>query len=473
MLNKLRGFSNTKLAGVLIAIIIVPFVFWGMGSVFSGGNTNNIAKINKEHISTKDFVQHINQSRLSNDNIKENLENNILEEMLSQLISEKLMDMEIKNKELSITEKVLAAKIKSNIVFQNEKKEFSRIKYEKFLLENNLSAPDFEAKLKKDELRKNLFYYFGGGIKSPYFLKNKIFINEEKKVKLEFFNLDLVYDKNVSDTEINKFIEENTEKLKVDYIDFFYIKILPEDLIQISDFNDEFFKKIDEIENDILNGDSLSQIGQKYNLEISFKKNFKSSDEEDEMFKSIYMQRNDEKIQLEDKDNFFLLFEISKINKVLPSKVDNKFIEIVKKNVQFKKKYELNQDIYKKIQDKKFGDKEFINIIKNKSYIETTTIQNINDINSFTPDSIKLIYSLPKNSFLLISGGEGKIYLAKIKDIDFDLLKENDPKIKDYGLKSNNKLINDIYTSYDSSLNSKYKVKIFNSTMDRVKNYFQ
>ena len=50
MLNKLRSFSNTKLAGVLIAIIIVPFVFWGMGSVFSGGNTNNIAKINNEII---------------------------------------------------------------------------------------------------------------------------------------------------------------------------------------------------------------------------------------------------------------------------------------------------------------------------------------------------------------------------------------------------------------------------------------
>ena len=26
MLNKLRGFTNTKLAGVLIAIIIIPFV---------------------------------------------------------------------------------------------------------------------------------------------------------------------------------------------------------------------------------------------------------------------------------------------------------------------------------------------------------------------------------------------------------------------------------------------------------------
>ena len=46
MLNKLRNFSKGKLAGVLVGIIIIPFVFWGMGSVFSGGNTNSIAKIN-------------------------------------------------------------------------------------------------------------------------------------------------------------------------------------------------------------------------------------------------------------------------------------------------------------------------------------------------------------------------------------------------------------------------------------------
>ena len=61
MLKNLRGFSNTKLAGVLIAIIIVPFVFWGMGSVFSGGNTNNVAKINNKSISTQDFLQYVNQ----------------------------------------------------------------------------------------------------------------------------------------------------------------------------------------------------------------------------------------------------------------------------------------------------------------------------------------------------------------------------------------------------------------------------
>ncbi len=87
MLNKLRNFSKGKLATVLVAIIIIPFVFWGMGSVFSGGNTNSVAKINKFNISTKDFVDHINKSNLNTDIIKDNIENNILEELLTGLIS--------------------------------------------------------------------------------------------------------------------------------------------------------------------------------------------------------------------------------------------------------------------------------------------------------------------------------------------------------------------------------------------------
>ena len=95
MLKNLRGFSNTKLAGVLIAIIIVPFVFWGMGSVFSGGNTNSIAKINKHNVSTQDFADFVNNSKISKEIIKENIDNNILEELLTQLVSISLIDLEI------------------------------------------------------------------------------------------------------------------------------------------------------------------------------------------------------------------------------------------------------------------------------------------------------------------------------------------------------------------------------------------
>ena len=146
MLNKLRGFSNTRMASVLIAIIIIPFVFWGMGSVFSGGNTNNIAKVNNEIISTKDFMNYINQNRIDPEYIKKNINNNVLENIISTIVSKKLLDMEINELNILISDKSLAGKIKNNQIFLDDENNFSRIKYEKFLLENNLIASDFEIK---------------------------------------------------------------------------------------------------------------------------------------------------------------------------------------------------------------------------------------------------------------------------------------------------------------------------------------
>ena len=226
MLKNLRGFSNTKLAGVLIAIIIVPFVFWGMGSVFSGGNTNNVAKINNKSISTQDFLQYVNQSRINLEYVKENIENNVIEEILTGLVSNKLLEMEIESLNASLSENILANKIRSDEKFVDDKKSFSRLKYEKFLLENNLTAPIYEIKLKDQELKKNLFDYVSGGLISPYFLKNKIYINENKELEIEYFDLNQVYKINTSKSEIDKFIKENEDNLKEELIDIKYTKYI-------------------------------------------------------------------------------------------------------------------------------------------------------------------------------------------------------------------------------------------------------
>ena len=127
MLNKLRGFSNTKLAGVLVAIIIIPFVFWGMASVFSGGNTNNIAKVNNETISTQDFMRYINQTMMDPEYIKNNINKNVIENIISSIVSKKLLDMEINDLKILLPDKSLADKIKNNEVFLDDKNDFSRI----------------------------------------------------------------------------------------------------------------------------------------------------------------------------------------------------------------------------------------------------------------------------------------------------------------------------------------------------------
>ena len=473
MLNKLRGFSNSKLAGVLIAIIIVPFVFWGMGSVFSGGNTNNIAKINNKTISTKDFMKYINQTRMDASYIKKNINNNVIENAISKIVSMKLLDMEINDLNILISDKTLASKIKNNEIFLDDKKNFSRIKYEKFLLENNLAAPDFEIRFKNELLKKKLFYYVGGGIKSPYFLNNKMYINKTKEVEIDYFNLDTVYDTKTSETEIDQFIKDNEENLKEELIDFSYAKITPSNLIEIDEFNKEFFKKIDDIENSILNGSNIGDIQKKYNLKLEYFNNYNNDDGEDGILKEIYKKKNDDKIQLIDKNDYYLLFEISKIEKILPSKTDLNFINRVKENLVLKKKYEYNKDLFQKIQDKKLNEDEFLKISNGLQNIQNIIISSLDDDKVFDKESIKLIYSLPINSFLLITDSNNKIFLAKINNIFAENLSKNDINNKEYLVKSNSKIIDEIYNSYDLSLNKKYKVKVYENTLDRIKNNFK
>ena len=473
MIGKLRGFSNSKLAGVLVGIIIIPFVFWGMGSVFSGGNTNNVAKINNEIISSKDFINFVNDSRLTNEIIKANLDKNIIENILSELISEKLIEMEIKEMNVKVSEEALANKIRSNAILLDENNKFSRVKYEKFLLENNLTASSFENSLRKQELKKNLFNYISGGIISPHFLKNKIYISENKKIELEFLDLDLVHDKTATDIEVEEFIKNNQDLLKIDFIDAAYTKITPQNLVEIDEFNDEFFKKIDEIENNILNGSNLNEISKIYNLKLDKISNFVLNDNSDEILEEIYSKRNQDKLQLIDKNDYYLIFEISNINKKIPNRSNKDFIKSVKKNVILKKKFEFNKELYEKIDDKLFNDDEFIKISKDKNNIKAITLKNLNDINFFDSESVELIYTLPNKSFTLVTGETNKVYLTKIKDIYYSKIDKNDNNISEYSTKSNNDIINNIYTSYDLSLNTKYNVKIFNQTIERVKNYFR
>ena len=174
-----------------------------------------------------------------------------------------------------------------------------------------------------------------------------------------------------------------------------------------------------------------------------------------------------------DKNDYYLLFEISKIEKILPSKTDLNFINRVKENLVLKKKYEYNKDLFQKIQDKKLNEDEFLKISNGLQNIQNIIISSLDDDKVFDKESIKLIYSLPINSFLLITDSNNKIFLAKINNIIAKNLSKNDINNKEYLVKSNSKIIDEIYNSYDLSLNKKYKVKVYENTLDRIRNNFK
>ena len=173
MLGSFRNFSKSKFSAVFIFIVCIPFVFFGMGDMFSSGNTNNIAKINDKNISTEDFLTHVNTLEISPEYIRDNLDKNVIEELLSTLITSEILNLEVKSFNISLSENSLLKKIKNNKNFLDDKSQFDRVKYEKFLIENNINASNFEKRLKDRELEKKLFFLLNGGINIPDFIIKK------------------------------------------------------------------------------------------------------------------------------------------------------------------------------------------------------------------------------------------------------------------------------------------------------------
>ena len=473
MIETLKKFGGKKLGGlILIAVIIIAFGFGGFGGGFSTNNQNNIAKINKTNVTTQDFMNYLNQSGISQQAIRENLDNNIIEELLSGLISTTLIDLEVEDFDLSITELTVLKKIKENKNFQDENNIFQRTKYEKFLLSNNMSAPMFELQLKNRELQKHLFDFIGAGTITPDFLTKKKFEEENKSLDLEYIAMENFYKEKESynEIEINKFLDENKDQLKREYIDFKYVILNPKILIGIEEFNQDFFDEIDRIENKISNGDDFQSIVQNLKASITEVKEFTPSSTKKINEDLIYSKRSSSIDLIENGDNF-LFYSITNKYDRGPDLNDQSAKEEIQELVYQKGKFDLNRSVLEEIQNKKFDDNKFKEMAgSNKKYL---TINSIKDETTFEANSVKMLYSLPNNSFTLVNDKENKIYLVKLVSSKKNTFSEKDENYLNFVNNQNTNTRKTILQSYDQLLKTKYQVQLNQKTIDRVKNYFK
>jgi peptidyl-prolyl cis-trans isomerase D len=473
MIETLKKFGAKKLGGlILIAVIIIAFGFGGFGGGFSTNNQNNIAKINKTNVTTQDFMNYLNESGISQQAIRENLDNNIIEELLSGLISTTLIDLEVEDFDLSITQLTVLKKIKENKNFQDENNIFQRTKYEKFLLSNNMSAPMFELQLKNRELQKHLFDFIGAGTITPNFLTKKKFEEENKSLDLEYFAMENFYKEkeNYTESEINKFLDENIDQLKREYIDFKYAVLNPKILIGLEEFNQDFFDEIDKIENKISNGDDFQSIIQNLKTNITEVKEFTPSSTKKINEDIIYSKRSSSIDLIENADNF-LLYSITNKYDRGPDLNDQNTRDEIQELVYQKGKFDLNRGVLEDIQSKKFNDSKFKEMAGfSKEYL---TINSIKDDATFEVNSVKMLYSLPNNSFTLVNDKEKKIYLVKLVSSKKNTFSITDDIYLNFVNNQNTNTRKTILQSYDQLLNTKYQVQLNQKTIDRVKNYFK
>jgi peptidyl-prolyl cis-trans isomerase D len=159
MLTSITKLTKSFLAKVLIGIIILPFVFWGMGDVFRTGNQNIVVTIDSEKITAQNFIEYVNRLNLKEQQRNNLAKTDLLDRILSDYIGKKIIALEINHHGINLNNQSLKEIIVSDETFKKNNK-FSRTEYEKFLLESRLSAAMFEQNIAEQEKKKTVINFF-------------------------------------------------------------------------------------------------------------------------------------------------------------------------------------------------------------------------------------------------------------------------------------------------------------------------
>tara|TARA_A100001015_G_scaffold90064_1_gene100321 strand:- start:357 stop:1814 length:1458 start_codon:yes stop_codon:yes gene_type:complete len=485
MATSIGKLSKSFFLKLLVGIIILPFVFWGMGDVFRGGNQNVVATVDSKKISTQEFVNYINRLSLNEDQVKNLSKTDLVEQILSDYIGKKVMSLEIEKLNIVVSDNALRDLIKNDKSFFKDN-EFSRTEYEKFLLKSGITAPQFEANIVEQEKRRQFLSSLAGGIVIPEILVEKEFRKENQTKIIQYINLDKYHSKNKpSQKSIKELYERNKNIFFTELKSIRYAEIKPELISGNKDYNENFFKQLDIIENNVLDGQSFEETTKAHNLKvIEFKKiNAKKESEAknkleslpDNLFKIIYnikMPKSPEIISIEGK---YFLAEIKDVEKKNRPMNDPEVLEALTAQLSFKEKIENNTSLAKDISlgafdggnYKKFAD-------DNGLIIKDYNVSNLKQNDIFSESLIKRIFLTKDGEINLITNSTlTKSFLISTKKTEYKKLSKNVDEFEKYEAKARLNLINKIYQSYDENANQKYKVEINQRTIDRVKNSFQ
>ena len=478
MENKFAKASKNILIKVLVIIIIAVFALWGIGDLFSSGKNNVVAEIGNENIYTQDFNQELrNELRNQNiSNIQEAIKNNFHYQVLNKLVSSKIIEIYSRENNIFVSEKTLANFIKQIPEFQTNK-EFSRIKYEKYLLENGLTANTFEQNFKQSLLKKIIIDSFTGGLKSTSYHENVVHKYVTKEIGIQYLELNqIIKNINFTELEIKTYYDENKSNLLSDeYREFEFLVLDVNNLGEGN--NDLFFKKISEIENNILENKNFLEIAEKYNLNnknaFTINKSGylinseKSADLDQKIIEKLFNLNDNFKTDLvETKGKFYLLI----LKKIIPPKsllLNEKTKKFIINDMKLKKLSEKIKSINNEIKEAKKDLFEEIQKKENLTLKEIFFKSRFEANKLFSQSNIQQIFQKKlKENLLLETNGE--FYLVKVNKESYSADTISAEKKQLYEKQVISDFSNQILFLFDKILNEKYKVKINEKVLNRI-----
>ena len=149
--------NNKRLVQIILALIVLPFAFWGIESFQRGsGTTQDLAEVGGQKITLQEFgqAQRDQQERLRS-LLGRNFDPALLDtaeqrtELLDGLIQQRLLAMQAFKSNLVVTDQQLREIITGLPAFQENGK-FSKARYDAMLRAQGMSDVVFEARLRRD-----------------------------------------------------------------------------------------------------------------------------------------------------------------------------------------------------------------------------------------------------------------------------------------------------------------------------------
>ncbi len=162
MLDYIRNNSQSLVVKIAFGIIILVFVFWGLGSVQSVNNSSTVVTVNGEAITIIDFERAYqnmqNVVRQENPQItpEEIKQMQLPQQVLQDLIMQALLKEEVKRLHMSVPAKVLRDAIIQMPAFKNAEGVFDPVAYKRMVEMQFASVGQFEALMREQLLETKL-----------------------------------------------------------------------------------------------------------------------------------------------------------------------------------------------------------------------------------------------------------------------------------------------------------------------------
>jgi len=479
MLGSIRKFSNSIFAKIILVIVAIPFILWGMGDLFSGGSQNTIVKIEKQKIHTSEFTNFLRNVLSSGEIIDENF----VDKAFTSFVGTKLLNYEIENYDIMLSDISLSKIIKNNNDFKKDNK-FSRTQYEKFLLKNNLNVALYEKNVSTLEKKKQLLNLISGGIVPSEFLINQDFNKVNQKRYVQIINLNEAYAKDTvfSDKEIQSYYFDNKDKFKNIFKFFKFINLNSKNLTNNDDYTDLFFKKIDEIDDLIVEGKNLNFIIEKYNLQQPSeilankdginKKGIKINNFPYKLLENVFSIENDDSAVLMLHEDQYYVVELTKTEKTYKDITDPSIVEVINSDLKRDKRKKLIGKLISQINSNNFNKPEFDKFANEKNIeIKKIKLKSKNDDSNIKAEMIDNIYSIPEKRVFAITdvflAESYLVYVDKIENVSINSDIDDSDK---YYISSKAKITNSLINTYDTYLKNKYNIDINNKALDAIKN---